>query len=130
VTHLKNLMRHPSIALAGFHDWFVDWTELLRIMESRLGMYVGRPMYERAFSMLIGFDLARGQGEVAAFQEWMSCRHPGSSLAFTTLVLCEVFGDEATEDRLVTGVDHQLAITNLCRLFREFRLSKEAVAAE
>ena len=68
----------------------------------------------------MGFDLARGRGELTAFQEWMSARHRGSSLAFWSLVLAETFGDDANEDRLVSDDDHKQAISNLCRLHREF----------
>jgi hypothetical protein len=50
----------------------------------------------------------------------MSARHRGSSLAFWSLVLRETFGDGATEDRLVSDDDHKRAISNLCRLLREF----------
>src|SRR4051794_29648326 len=102
----------------------VDWDEFLSILECRLGMYVGRPRYERAFSALTGFDLARGQGELAAFQDWISARHPGSSLAFWSLVLADAFGGDVTEDRLISDADHQLAITKLCRLVREFLVER------
>lgn len=98
----------------------MSWEEFLWHMDHRLGMYVGRPTYERAFSALTGFDLARGRGELAAFQKWMSARHHGSSLAFWSLVLVETFGEGATEDRLVSDHDHMRAVFNLCRLFREF----------
>ncbi|MEU8263310.1 hypothetical protein AB0C02_22110 [Micromonospora sp. NPDC048999] len=98
----------------------MTWEEFLWHMERRLGMYVGRPRYERAFSALTGFDLARGQGELAAFQAWMSSRHHGSPLAFSSLVLAETFGEGASEDRLVTDADHLRAVSNLCELFREF----------
>jgi hypothetical protein len=99
----------------------MEWDEFLSIVEHRLGMYVGRPRYERAFAALIGFDLARGQGELEAFERWMSARHPGSSLVFWSLVLMETFGDQATEDDLVGDDDHRLAIRSLCRLLVEFR---------
>ncbi|WP_285787437.1 hypothetical protein [Micromonospora sp. NBRC 101691] len=98
----------------------MSWEEFLWHVDHRLGMYVGLPRYERAFSALTGFDLARGRGELAAFQEWMSARHRGSSLAFWSLVLAETFGEGATEDRLASDDDHKRAISNLCRLLREF----------
>ncbi|MEO3775233.1 hypothetical protein [Micromonospora sp. B9E7] len=98
----------------------MSWDEFLWHMDHRLGMYVGRPRYDRACSMLTGFALARGQGELAAFQEWMTARHRGSSLAFSSLVLAETFGDGATEDRLTSDADHVLAVSKLCQFFREF----------
>ncbi|MEV0876880.1 hypothetical protein AB0I85_03480 [Micromonospora echinofusca] len=107
----------------------MSWEEFLWHVDQRLGMYVGRPRYERAFSALTGFDLARGRGELAAFQEWMSARHRGSSLAFWALVLAETFGEGATEDRLVGDDDHKRAISNLCRLLREF-LRQQASTAD
>lgn len=107
----------------------VGWEEFLWHVEHRLGLYVGRPRYDRAFSALTGFDLARRRGELAAFQEWMSARHRGSSLAFWSLVLAETFGDGATEDRLVSDDDHKQAISNLCRLLREF-LGQQAPTAD
>ncbi|MCT2276750.1 hypothetical protein ACIODS_29195 [Micromonospora chalcea] len=98
----------------------MGWEEFLWNVDHRLGMYVGRPRYDRAFSAVTGFDLARDRGELAAFQVWMSERHRGSSLAFWALVLSETFGDDATEARLVSDDDHKRAISNLCRLLREF----------
>ncbi|WP_436531993.1 hypothetical protein [Actinoplanes sp. HUAS TT8] len=98
----------------------MDWRELLSMVEKRLGMYVGRPRYDRAFSVITGFDLARGQGELAEFQQWMLRRHPGSPLTFWALILVEAFGDHADESRLVTDEDHQLAVEVLCRRLREF----------
>lgn len=98
----------------------VSWEEFLWHMDHRLGMYVGKPRYDRAWSALTGFALARGQDELAAFQEWMSARHRGSSLAFSSLVLAETFGDGATEARLASDADHVLAVSKLCQLFRAF----------
>ncbi|RKN13619.1 hypothetical protein D7147_31025 [Micromonospora musae] len=98
----------------------MGWEEFLWHVDHRLGLYVGRPRYDRAFSALTGFDLARGRGELAVFQEWMTARHRGSSLAFWSLALAETFGDNATEDRLVSDDDHKRAISTLCRLLREF----------
>ncbi|PZG17044.1 hypothetical protein C1I95_16315 [Micromonospora craterilacus] len=98
----------------------MNWEEFLWHVDHRLGMYVGRPRYERAFSALTGFDLARGRGEMAAFQEWMTARHRGSSLTFWSLALAETFGEGATEDRLVSDDDHKQAISKLCLLLREF----------
>ncbi|GAB3148527.1 hypothetical protein GCM10027290_33380 [Micromonospora sonneratiae] len=91
-------------------------------------MYVGRSRYERAFSALVGFDLARGQGELVAFQEWMSARHRGSNLVFWYLVLVETFGEGATEDHLVSDQDHERAVSNLCRLLREFLAQQMSTA--
>lgn len=90
------------------------------MVERRLGMYVGRPRYDRAFSVVTGFDLARGRGELAEFQRWMSERHQGSPLTFWALILVEAFGGQATEEHLGTDEDHQLAIGHLCRRLREF----------
>lgn len=99
----------------------MSWEEFLWHMDHRLGMYVGRPRYDRAWSMLTGFALARGDGELTAFQEWISARHPGSSsLVFSSLVLAEAFGNGATDDRLASDGDHLLAVSKLCQLFREF----------
>ncbi|MFG1903020.1 hypothetical protein [Micromonospora carbonacea] len=98
----------------------VGWEEFLWHVDHRLGLYVGRPRYDRAFSALTGFDLARGRGELAAFQEWMSARHGGSSLAFWSLVIVETFGDGVTEDRLASDDDHMRAVSNLCQLLRDF----------
>ncbi|MGV9215014.1 hypothetical protein ACTFTM_24400 [Micromonospora sp. RB23] len=77
---------------------------------------------------MTGFDLARGRGELAAFQGWMSARHRGSSLAFWALVLAETFGAGATEDSIASDDDHMLAISNLCRLLREFLGRQGAIA--
>jgi len=90
------------------------------MIEHRLGMYVGRPRYDRAFAVVTGFDLARGHGELADFQRWMSERRLGSPLTFWALILVETFGDQADESSLVTDEDHELAIGSLCQRLREF----------
>jgi hypothetical protein len=100
------------------------------MVEHRLGMYVGRPRYGRAFSVITGFDLARRQGELAEFQRWMVERHPGSPSTFWALVLREVFGDQADESCLVTDEDHQLAIEALCTCLRDFFSQLESHANE
>ena len=50
----------------------MDRDELLWHTERRLGMYVGRPRYDRAFSMLTGFDLARGRGDLDRLREFLN----------------------------------------------------------
>lgn len=94
------------------------------------GTYVGRPRFDRAFSLVTGFDLARGRGELAEFQRWMSERHPGSSSAFWALILVEAFGDQADEDCLVSDEDHQRAIGSLCLRLREFLDSRASQVEE
>ncbi|MEV4666159.1 hypothetical protein AB0J85_29985 [Micromonospora echinofusca] len=108
----------------------MSWDEFLWHVDHRLGMYVGRPRYERAFSAVTGFDLARGRDELAAFQAWMSARHRGSSLAFWSLVLTETFGEGATEDRLASDDDHKRAISHLCRVLREFLGQQASTASQ
>ena len=60
----------------------MDWGEVLWHTERRLGMYVGRPRYDRAYSMLTGFDLARGGNDLAGFQVWMTERHGGTAVGW------------------------------------------------
>lgn len=88
-------------------------------------MYVGRPRYERAFSILTGFDLGRGRAELADFQDWMKARHSGSPQTFAALVLIEVFGANADESALVSEADHGLAIAHLWKVLREFRQGRD-----
>ncbi|MGN9914712.1 hypothetical protein ACTMTJ_45005 [Phytohabitans sp. LJ34] len=72
-------------------------------------------------ALAVGQDgLARGRGELEAFQAWMSGRHSHSSLAFWSLVIEETFGAGTTRQPIVTDDDHQLAIAKLCLLLREF----------
>lgn len=104
----------------------MDWDELLSMVERRLGLYVGRPRYDRAFSVITGFDLARGRDELKGFQRWMVDRHPGTNLVFWALILVETFGEQADESRLVTDEDHRLATGNLCLRLREFLDLREA----
>jgi hypothetical protein len=98
----------------------VDWDEVLWHTERRLGMYVGRLRYDRAFSMLTGFDLARGRGDLDRFQTWMAGRHGGSSVGWPHLILTEAFGDAAGEEVLKTDDEHQIAVEHLCLRLREF----------
>jgi hypothetical protein len=83
-------------------------------------MYVGQARYERAFSLVTGFDLARGYGELTAFQSWMSARHSNSNLTFWWLIIEETFGSAATPHSVVSDDDHQLAIARLCLRLRGF----------
>lgn len=98
----------------------MDWDELLWHIEHRLGMYVGQARYDRAFSLVTGFDLARNRGELRAFQDWMSARHSNGNLAFWSLVLEDAFGTGARPQSLISDDDHHLAIARLCLLLREF----------
>ncbi len=98
----------------------MDWDDLLWHIEHRLGMYVGQARYDRAFSLVTGFDLARDRGELEAFQTWMSTRHSNSGLAFWSLVIEETFGADAAPQYLVSDGVHHLAIARLCLLLREF----------
>lgn len=69
----------------------MDWDEVLWHAERRLGMYVGRPRYDRAYSMLTGFDLAHGGGDLARFQVWMAERHGGTAVGWPWLILNDTF---------------------------------------
>jgi hypothetical protein len=106
----------------------MEWDELLSMVEHRLGLYVGRPRYDRAFSVITGFDLARAQDELKKFQRCMVERHPGTNLVFWTLILVETFGEHADESRLVTDEDHRLATDTLCLRLREFLGLRHATA--
>ncbi|MET7425644.1 hypothetical protein [Dactylosporangium sp. NPDC005555] len=98
----------------------MDWDEVLWHTERRLGMYVGLPRYDRAYSLLTGFDLAHGLGDLGRFQAWMAERHGGSPVAWPWLILRETFDDGDGERSPVTDEAHQIAIKNLCLRLREF----------
>ncbi|MFF5225797.1 hypothetical protein [Dactylosporangium sp. NPDC000521] len=98
----------------------MDWPELLMHVEHRLGMYVGLPTYDRACALITGFELARGRGELTAFQRWMAGRHHGSNLTFSALILVEALGGEPGMTQPVTDEEHQAAVRHLCLRLHEF----------
>ncbi len=77
----------------------MDWDELLWHTEHRLGLYVGRLRYDRAYALLIGFDLARGQGDLARFQTWMAARHGDTPVAWPWLSLQEIWSRCSSDQR-------------------------------
>lgn len=51
-----------------------DWEGVLYMVEHRLGMWVGRPTYERAVALITGFDLSQPISIAPAMQERVRVR--------------------------------------------------------
>ena len=97
----------------------VTWAELLDEIEYRLGMYTGRPTYERAVFLVQGFDLAEGRGRLALLQERVGERYNSGSIAWPWVLVREVVGDETSELGPLTPGQDAAAIAVLVRTLRE-----------
>jgi hypothetical protein len=97
----------------------VTWTELLDAIEHRLGMYTGRPTYERAVFLVQGFDLAEGHGRLALLQQRVRERHGSGPIAWSRVLLREVIPDEPAVDLgPLTPEQDEAAIAVLVRHLR------------
>jgi hypothetical protein len=110
------------MALVACKTPAVTWAELLDAIEHRLGMYTGRPTYERAVFLVQGFDLAEGGERLALLQERVRTRYNSGSSGWPWVLVREVVGDESSElGPLMPGQD-AAAIAVLVRVLRELDL--------
>ena len=69
-----------------------SWDFVLSVLESRLGMWVGRPTYERAVSLVIGFDMAQPQSVNGPLQARVSARHGTGPVGWPWVLQAEATG--------------------------------------
>ncbi len=77
----------------------MDWTEVLDLVEHRLGIWTGRGTYMRAVALLTGFDLALGGDTLERFGATVYQRHPDAGpTGWPWLVLAETTGSTEEPD--------------------------------
>ena len=69
-----------------------SWTFVTDEVIPRLGMWTGRPTYERAVNLIVGFDLAQTESIQDRMQQRLTDRHGPSAIAWPWLILAEAIG--------------------------------------
>ncbi|SRR6266545_1148181 len=70
------------------------WAFVLSIVENRLGMWVGRPTYERAVALITGFDMAQTESIHGRMQALMSKRHGTGPIGWPHVLMAEAIGGD------------------------------------
>ncbi len=99
----------------------MTWAGLVDAIEHRLGMYTGRPTYERAVYLVVGFDLAQPTSRLTELQARIAGRHSIGSLSWESVLLAEAIGaDVQTPPPLgpLSTEDDARAVTALVRELR------------
>ncbi len=101
----------------------MGWPELIEILEQRLGMYVGRPTYERAISLLTDFDLAQENSIWPDLQERVAARHQAGSAGWPWVLLAEALSQDVHNPPdlgPLTPEEDRTAIAHLCSQLRAY----------
>lgn len=82
--------------------------------------------YDAASAFVLGFDLARQNGLLVGFREWLVLRLGyGMNLAWPALVLRCCFDRSIGADPLRTKDEHRLAIESMFNLIDQFLTERE-----
>lgn len=76
------------------HNHPFDWAFVISVLESRLGMWVGRPTYERAVALVIGFDMAQPERVNGLMQSRVAARHNTGPLGWPWVLKAEATGGD------------------------------------
>jgi hypothetical protein len=99
----------------------MTWPDLVDAIEHRLARYTGRPTYERAVFLVVGFDLAQPTSRLAELQTRIAGRHATGTLGWEGVLLAEAIGaDPQSPPPLgpLSGGDDARAIAALIRELR------------
>ncbi len=99
----------------------MTWPDLVDAIEHRLARYTGRPTYERAVFLVVGFDLAQPTSRLAELQTRIAGRHATGALGWEGVLLAEAIGaDPQSPPPLgpLSGGDDARAIAALIRELR------------
>ena len=69
-----------------------SWDFVLQIVENRLGMWVGRPTYERAVALIVGFDMAQAETIHDRMQARIRERHGTGPLGWEWVLMAAALG--------------------------------------
>ena len=76
------------------HNRPFTWDFVLSVLEHRLGMWVGRPTYERAVALVIGFDMAQPESVNEPLQSQIASRHGTGPLGWAWVLRAEAIGGD------------------------------------
>lgn len=99
----------------------VDWPEFVELLEHRLGLYVGRPTYERAVCLLTGFDLAQPGSIHAELQDRLARRGYTGPISWPSVLLAEALSADVHAPPALgplTPEEDRAAIAFLCAELR------------
>lgn len=97
------------------------WQFVLSILEGRLGMWVGRPTYERAVALVIGFDMAQPESVLGEMQKRVSERLGSGSRAWPWALMDEAIGEGPSRDRDLNGLRPEQDARAIAHLVAELR---------
>jgi hypothetical protein len=92
----------------------VEWVELIDAVEHRLGMFTGLPTYERAVSLVLGFDLGAGTDINKRLQTRAREKRDAGPIAWSTALLWEITNNPRPDERALTAAQNKAAIRLLC----------------
>jgi hypothetical protein len=104
------------------HNPPFQWPFVLSVVEKRLGMWVGRPTYERAVAMVIGFDMAQPESINGAMQMRVAERLGTGAVAWPWALMRDAIGEDPKGSRDLNELspdEDELAIARLVRELRE-----------
>jgi hypothetical protein len=81
------------------HTRPLTWAFVVSVVQSRLGMWVGRPTYERAIALVIGFDMAQAESIDQRLQARVSERCNTGSIGWPRALLAEALGEDLRTSR-------------------------------
>jgi len=106
------------------------WDFVLAVLDNRLGMWVGRPTYERAVALVIGFDMAQPDSIDGAMHQRVSERFGSTaSIGWPWALMREALGDSPGSGRDLNELTSEEDAVAIAHLVRELRavLTTEAL---
>lgn len=97
------------------------WGFVLSVIEERLGMWVGRPTYERAVALVIGFDMAQPESVHGAMQKRVSERLGRGSRGWPWALMDEAIGEVPSRDRDLSELTPEEDSRAIAHLVSELR---------
>ncbi|MEV8375858.1 hypothetical protein AB0P21_24185 [Kribbella sp. NPDC056861] len=103
------------------HNRPLTWPFIVSVVQNRLGMWVGRPTYERAIALVIGFDMAQAESIDQRMQSRVSERCNAGSLGWPWALLAEAIGHDARTPRDLGPLSPEQDALAIDLLVRELR---------
>ncbi|MFC6157990.1 hypothetical protein [Kribbella jiaozuonensis] len=103
------------------HTRPLTWPFVIEVLQTRLGMWVGRPTYERAIALVIGFDMAQAESINQRLQSRVSERRKTGSISWPSALLEEAIGDEPRMSRDLGPLSPEQDARAIDLLVRELR---------
>jgi hypothetical protein len=97
------------------------WPFVLSIVEGRLGMWVGRPTYERAIALVIGFDMAQPESISGPMQQRVARRLGTGSRGWPWALMAEAIGEDVNNTLDLNELSPEQDALAIAHLVRELR---------